>query len=320
MTEGDQSGQWIEQAMDWLMRLRDAPADPALHAQFRTWLAQGPETVSAWERAQETWRLLGEIPAHRAGSRASPADIPRRHVWRVGAAFAALAAVLLLAILAPSLLLRLKADHWTAAGEVRHVTLTDGSTVHLGPESAIDVDYASGRRRIALLAGEAFFEVAANPGRPFVVDAAGLDVTVVGTAFDIRVSPGALAVGVRNGTVAVRYARASPALDAKLEGGDRVTVDRATGVAVRDRIAPDDVASWRDGRLFVDNATVAEVVEQLRQYQDGWIIVADDSLAARRVTGLYDLHDTGRALRALVRPVGGEVREITPYVRILSLP
>lgn len=319
MTKGDQSGQRIEEAMDWLMRLRDAPADPALDAQFRAWLAQGPESASAWERAQETWRLLGELPARRAGGRASPADVRRRRVGRAVAAFAALAAVLLLAVLAPSPLLRLQADYSTAAGEVRQVTLADGSSVHLGPASAIDVRYAPGQRMVALLSGEAFFEVAANPDRPFVVDAEGLDVTVVGTAFDIRLSPATLAVGVRNGTVAVRYAGA-PALDARLEGGDRVTVDRATGVAVRDRIAPEDVASWRDGRLFVDNATVAEVVEQLRRYQDGWIIVADDSLAARRVTGLYDLRDTARALRALVQPAGGQVREITPYVRILSLP
>jgi transmembrane sensor len=88
----------------------------------------------------------------------------------------------------------------------------------------------------------------------------------------------------------------------------------------RERIEPSAVASWRDGQLFVDNVTVSQVVDELQRYQKGWIVIADDRLAAQRVTGLYDLRDPGRALRALVQPSGGTVREITPFLHVLSLP
>src|SRR3546814_17474872 len=87
---------------------------------------------------------------------------------------------------------------------------------------------------------------------------------------------------------------------------------RATGAAHRSAVAPASVAAWRDGRLFVDGATVAEVVDRIRPYQSGWIVIAGSGLGGRKVTGLYDLHDPDNALRALVEAHGGEVRAVHP--------
>jgi transmembrane sensor len=335
MTTGDRAERQLEEAMEWLMRLRDASADPALHTGFLAWLDEDAGNLRAWERAQQTWALLGETaPRHAGAWDADRSDRPSRDAhragrpilrarrrWGMAAGIAGLAvAALFFVFVMPSVLLRLQADHRTSAGELRQLTLADGSTVHLGAESAIGIRYTPERRIVTLLAGEAFFEVVPIPGRAFVVDADGLDVTVTGTAFDVRFVERALSVGVRNGTVGVRYRRASPALDTTLGAGDRVTVDRETGAVARERIEPSAVASWRDGQLFVDNVTVSQVVDELQRYQKGWIVIADDRLAAQRVTGLYDLRDPGRALRALVQPSGGTVREITPFLHVLSLP
>lgn len=335
MTTGDRAERQLKDAMEWLMRLRDASADPALHTGFLAWLDEDAGNLRAWERAQQTWALLGETAPRRAG--ASDADssdgqsrgarragrLPLRawRRWGMAAGIAGLAmAALFFAFVTPSVLLRLQADYRTSAGELRQLTLADGSTVHLGAESAIGIRYTPERRVVTLLAGEAFFEIVPMRGRAFVVDADGLDVTVTGTAFDVRLVERSLSVDVRDGTVGVRYQRASPALDTTLGAGDRVTVDRETGAVARERIEPSAVASWRDGQLFVDNVTVSQVVDELRRYQKGWIVIADDRLAAQRVTGLYDLRDPGRALRALVQPSGGNVREITPFLHVLSLP
>ena len=106
----------------------------------------------------------------------------------------------------------------------------------------------------------------------------------------------------------------------RLAAGDRVVVDRTTLRLEQDRVAPGEVASWRDGRLFVDGATVDEVVDELSRYHAGWIIVSDPRLAKQRVTGLFDLNDLDRALAALVQPFDGRVRSVTPLLQILSAP
>lgn len=317
MTTRDEADRRLEQAMDWLMQLRDAPADPALRSRIDLWIAEEPGHARAWEQANNAWRLLGELQPSRAPERMRERSSVLRRVF-LGAA-AAMAACVVLAF-APSLLMRIQADQVTMTGELRRVTLADGTRVHLGPQSAIRARYTPDRRMVSLLAGEAFFEVSPDPERPFVVDAGGLDVSVTGTAFDVRLAPAFVSVAVRSGAVGVRYGRIHPALDGSLAAGDRVIVDRETGFAVRDRVDPLAVASWRDGRLFVEDATIAEVVAEIGRYHTGWIIVAGDRLASQRVTGLYDLRDPGRALPALVQPFGGRVREVTPMLHILSAP
>jgi transmembrane sensor len=298
----------LETAMDWLLRVHDAPSDPLLRAQLEAWIAADPLHAQAWDRARRSWQKLGDVGA--------PVPSRRLAVHRIGIATAAAAlAACLVLLLFPSLLLRLQADHVTAAAELRRVALEDGSAVQLAPSSAIAVRYTATGRRVSLVAGEAFFEVTANPDRPFLVAAGGIETKVIGTAFDVRVAPDAVTVAVAAGSVGVRDGRQ---LDTQLGAGDRVVVDRASGRLIRDRMKPDDVAAWRDGRLFVADATIAQVVDEIRRFHPGWIVIADDRLAQQRITGLYDLRHPGDALRAVVQPAGGKVRTVTPLLHILS--
>lgn len=304
----------LDVATDWLMQVREAPADLVLRTRVEAWVAADLDNARAWDQVRRAWQVLGEVPPL-----AVPTKPPRRRNFvpaRAAVTIAALAACLLL-VFAPALGLRPRADLVTGTGEMRSITLEDGSIVHLGPESVLRTRFSARGRGVALLAGEAFFEVARDPERLFTVEAEGLSVTVLGTAFDVRIAERSLSVAVRSGVVAVGHGGIPTA---RLEAGDRAIVDRATGNVALDHVAVDDVAGWRDGPLFFVDATVAEVVEQLRRYQHGWIIFADDALAAERVTGLYDPREPDRALRALMQPVGGHVREITPLLHVLSRP
>lgn len=304
----------LDVATDWLMQVRQAPADLVLRKRVEAWVAADLDHARAWDQVRRAWQILGEVPPL-----AVPTKPPRRCNFvpaRAAVTIAALAACLLL-VFAPALGLRVRADLVTGTGETRSVTLEDGSIVHLGPESVLLNRFSAQGRIVALLAGEAFFEVTRDPERPFTVEAEGLAVTVLGTAFDVRIAERSLSVAVRSGAVAVEH-DGIPTV--RLEAGNRATVDRATGNVALDHVAADDVAGWRDGPLFFADATVAEVVEQLRRYQHGWIVFADDTLAAERVTGLYDPREPDRALRALMQPVGGQVREITPLLHVLSRP
>jgi transmembrane sensor len=323
MASGEPGDLIFEAAMDRLLRLQAAPGDASLRADIAAWCKADPAHARAWRRAQETWDAVAEVsPAYVAewpARKPAAAGAGRWPRLRLAVATGAAIAACLLLFFIPGLVPGLHADHATRTAELREIVLADGSRVSLGPRSGLDVRLRPGRREADLLEGEAFFEVAADPHRPFVVAAAGVEVAVVGTAFDVRVSPTAVAVAVRSGLVDARNAGDGTA-PVRLAAGERAVVDRATRRLHRDKVEPGEVASWRDGRLFVDGATVAEVVDELGRYSAGWIVVADSRLASQRVTGLFDVKDVDRALAALVQPFGGQVRGVTPLLRILSGP
>jgi len=326
----------LEEAMDWLLRLQDAPHDPEIAHQFEIWRSRSPNHDRAWAKARKTWQLMGEVPplhehlwkdapsdsgAYARQTRRNP-NATRRHrrSWKSLAAGSAVAAMfaIFLFFAGPALLLRIEADHMTATAESRVVMLEDGSVVTLGAHSAIATHMAGNTRRVVLLSGEAFFEVRPDKTRPFVVGSGGVDVTVLGTTFNVQLSTAATTVELARGSVDVSWKQATQQADTVLSPQEMVAVDRRTGAMVRNTIAQEDIAAWRSGQLFVNDATIGSVVEQLQRYHAAWIKVLDADLAAQRVTGLYDLRDPDRALRALVQPYGGQVREISPYLRVLS--
>ena len=321
----DRPGILLEEAMDWLLRLQDAPSDPVIASAFDSWLRASADHQKAWGLAVKTWRLMGQVPPayeHIWGETDDDARTPQiraRKPWRSVAVFTLAAAACVVAFLAyPAILMRLQADYVTANAATRTITLSDGSTVDLGANSALKADISESRRHVTLLAGEAFFDVTHDPSRPFVVDAGGMEVSVVGTAFNVRMSSSDMSVELARGAVSVFYDQPGSPADMRLAPGEMVEVDRASGGMVKSHIAPEDIAAWRGGRLFVNDATIGSVVEQIQRYHPAWISIPDGALAEHRVTGLYDLRDPDRALRALVQPYGGTVREISPYVRVLS--
>ncbi|MGE8944360.1 FecR family protein [Leptospira interrogans] len=329
----------LEAAVDWLIRQQAAALDETARQEFEAWLAQSDRHRDAWAQAQRTWQAVGhtspryehlwkhENALHRPSrnlERPKAGQLPatggralRRSSRRLVIAMAA-AAALCLWVFGPAVLLRLQADHMTATGENRTVTLQDGSVVELAGGSAIQIAYSAEQRHVSLLAGEAFFDVVPNKAQPFVVDAGDLDVTVRGTAFNVQLGSNATSVELARGSVGVALKDRSSDDPARLAPGETVTVRRTTGAMIRGNIPPEEIAAWRDRRIFVTDATVSSVVEQMQRYHHAWISLPDPVLAAQKVTGLYDLNDPDRALRALVQPFGGRVRHLSSYVRLVS--
>jgi transmembrane sensor len=149
--------------------------------------------------------------------------------------------------------------------------LPDGTVVELRDAAEIRVDYAGTLRRVALLRGEAFFEVAHDAARPFVVTAAGVDVRAVGTAFAVRHEAKDIAVLVTEGRVRVSkqdapVAAPSAADTAVVLGtGQQVVVsaERFDAAMIPLAVAADerDVAlAWRVPRLELRGTPLAEVI------------------------------------------------------------
>lgn len=238
--------------------------------------------------------------------------------WRgIGLGGIAVAASLVAAIIGPDIATRMQADHATATGEMRTITLSDNSTVMLAPESAITVRFDGTTRFVELLDGEAFFDVTPDPQKPFRVGADNLTVTVLGTGFDVSEGASASMVGVAHGLVKVENAADVPAVFEKLEPGQQVRVGR-DGTVVRSQAPASQIGAWRNNQLIAQDQPLSEVVDQLRRYFNGTIVITDEVLARQTVTGVYRLNDPVSALRGMARAQNATVREITPWILVVS--
>ncbi len=284
--------------------------------------ATGTGAAARPERRPEDRRVAGRPPTWRAptsGTRASRsaslAKAGRARRW--GAAVAASVAACLVLLALPAIQLRLAADHSTGVAERRELVLDDGSRVGLDAGSAIALDYSAAQRGVTLLAGQAFFDVAPMPGRPFVVTAGDVRVTVTGTSFDVDRSGASVAVAVRTGRVAV--GRVAGDRDGTqlgtLTAGQTLRVE--AGDVSRGSIDPADVASWQSGRLVVHEATVRDVVGQIGRYLPGVIVFGDGAFAARKVTGVIDLQRPDEALQAVVGLKQGRLVRLSPYLTLV---
>ncbi len=301
-----------EAAQRWLAH-RAGTADSAARAELAAWLETSERHAEAWRLAEQAWRLSRMV-----GPAIPPLEPPRLKPMRRAAivlAAAAIAACLVLAVI-PDLRLSLQADYRTGTGQVRIVSLDDGTQVQLDSGSAIAADLKADQRDVTLLEGRAFFDVTPDAARPFNVHAGKVVVTVKGTAFDVDMTGDAIRVAVERGAVAVDYPGLSQPV--QLAPGDRLTIEAGAAAAVHG--TPNSVAAWRRHRLMVESGTVGAVVAEIARYRAGLVVVTDDALASQPVTGIYDLNDPLRALQTVVEPHRGRVRELTPWLVLISGP
>lgn len=311
-------------AAAWAARLGGDPLGAAERRALDRWLQASAAHAAAFDEARSAWVRMGAL-RFAPGALAKDIVPPRRARPSRRWLPAAIAACLLLAVLGtvywagdPAVLLA--ADHRTAPGERRLVTLVDGSTVELGPASAIAVRFGDGGRKVALLAGVAYFTAAPRAGaesRPFIVEAANGAARALGTQFMVERLAEAVEVTVAEHTVAV-------ALDGA--DGRRPEVVLAPGQSVRYAkagIGPvrtaglDRATAWRRDRLIFDSVPLREVVSELNRYRRGRIVIADAALASRTVSGVFETHDPDAALATIARELGMRAAAIPPLVTLL---
>ncbi len=194
----------------------------------------------------------------------------------------------------------------TATGRQRTLALPDGSTIALDAQTRAEVRYYGARRHVRLLAGSAFFRVARDEGRPFVVDAAPARITVLGTRFEVALAADdALHVAVEEGHVRVQdLADAGIAHD--------LTAHEALhwppGGPPRREAEPGDVAAWRDGWLDFRHEPLGEAVQRIARYSPRPLRVAPDAQALP-VFGRVHIAEAHAWLRLLPHTLPVTVRE-----------
>ncbi|MCJ2186691.1 FecR family protein [Novosphingobium beihaiensis] len=309
----------LREAVDWTILLDDEPDDAGLHARFERWRAQDPLHDHAWAEAAHTSNLIAqtgkitflpEAPA-RSSSPVRPRFRPGRRTVLAGVAAAAVAW-----IAAPQILQHARADYVTGTGQQRTVTLDDGSTVRMAPGSAIAVAYSGKERHVTLVSGEAYFEVTHNPARPFEVLAGNTAVTVLGTGFDVRLGERATGVSVKHGRVRVTSTSAD-GRSAILEAGEWAQMPDH-GPVRNGHVSAGLVGGWTGHRLTAVDRPLSEVLADLRRYHSGAILLTSRELGRKSVTGTFKTDAPAEAARLIAQPHGGTVRQITPWLIVVS--
>ena len=312
-------------ALDWLSLLHDQPSSGD-QATFSRWLRADPAHVEAYAQAQVLWEL-SEVPARKLADEDALAlqaylnkmNIAKRsRAVRWSGALAMAACLLVMVSMGagwqPSRWVdELGADYVTAPGEVKTFTLADYSRVTLDADSAIAVDYSHGERHIQLRRGAGFFSVT-HTGQSFVVQARGGEARVLGTQFEVRLQPAGAEVTVLSGRVGVTPSKQGQ--QQVLTAGQQVAY--ADGVAdALHAVDGESRLAWRDGWLNYYKAPLADVVEDLRRYYPGRILLLNDEMGAKRVSGSFPSKDPLAALNALQAVLGFEQHRLLGRVIVL---
>lgn len=279
-----------QEASAWFSRLnqRRVSTDD-VHA-FAAW-RRIPANAEAYGRVERLWESAGVLASdpdiERMAETAARPKRTRRRQRSLGylAAAGAGAALIVCAIIGWNILQPL--TYGAGVGERRTITLADGSTVTLDTASRISVRLSGDRRSIRLIEGQAMFDVAADPSRPFVVSAGDVEVRALGTRFDVRRLNGGVRVILAEGRVAV--ATADTPGGWTLSPGQQVVTTRPTP-----RVEPVNVAaatSWTTGRLIFDHTPLHEAVEEMNRYSSVKVELASPGLARTPVSGAFNAGD-----------------------------
>jgi transmembrane sensor len=280
------------------------------------------EAFSQWHAAHEeharAWRQLGMLD-----QRFSVANGPartallqsresiRRRVRKLGSGVASVGAVIGLALFAGERYLPLDywlADQRTATGEQRTLRLADGTLLNLNTHSAVDIRFDEKQRRIILQEGEILVETGHGDARPFIVETREGSMRALGTLFLVKREEEGTRLSVLKSAVAA-HPQASPEEQILQEGQQVLMRSNGLGPIVAVNAGAD---AWTRGMLVVDNARLEDLVHELGRYRHGHLGVAPE-IADLRITGSFPLHDTDKALSALLPTLPVQIEQHTPW-------
>ncbi|WEK48355.1 MAG: FecR domain-containing protein [Candidatus Andeanibacterium colombiense] len=297
----------IERAASrWLARQSLGTLGEDERAEFEDWLCRDPAHFDAFERLSGTLSALdGSAAVVREADRRARTAARKNSVRRTGAALT-LACLALAGTLAATDFRAEFADLKTGRGERRAIALADGSRLVLDADSAADIDYGTGERRIALLRGRLHVEVRHGDARPFRVAALGGVAQDVGTGFDVSLQgDGALAV-VTQGEILARSGGRD--LPLHKDQAARWSADGAPRPLFEPPLA--EASAWRYGRLVFDERPFSEVLGTLDRYAGKPIWLWNRAAAGRKVSGVVRAEGVDASLASLVRAQGLKVRNI----------
>jgi transmembrane sensor len=298
----------MEAAAHWFVRQDAQQMTAADRQEFEHWLAAAEAHRQAYEQTSAMWLDFeaaadaGELRALRVAALASG---PAPKVWPRAAAIAgvALGALGIAALVlrpasqpysGPTPYASATAVHYTTANNQRStVRLPDGTQVFMNLDTVLAADFTSGKRVVYLTRGQAFFEVAKDTQRPFIVAAGDRHIQALGTQFDVRLGANRVEVVLLEGRVSV-------------EPTSRSWLDRVARRASHVELAPNQrlvaamgrtatveatnaqrATSWRDGWLMFEDETLQQAIAELNRYSEHPLVAPEAAVRQLRFSGVF---------------------------------
>lgn len=278
----------------WVARMDAGDLSAQDQARLEAWLAQDDRnpgvllrTHAAWLSLDQTRAVLGQVEDGQTEEKVAAAPQWHRRKILIGAMAASVTAVIARFTLLPSPL-----KYVTNVGEVRRVPLADGSAMTMNSGTVLAVSMEHHARHVDLAQGEAWFEVAKDPGRPFVVAAGRIRTQAVGTAFSVRKREAGVEVLVTEGVVETWSDR---------ERGQRIRLTAGERLLITDNAVihygPAQLGSveralaWRTGMISLSGTTLADAADEFNRYNQRQLLVIDPEVAAEQMAGQFRFND-----------------------------
>lgn len=318
-----------EQAAEWLVAFDGRDPGAQEKREFLAWLKESPAHIREFLQLSalhaellENPRIKGSINELVAAARTDVIDLEgnsaprprheqtaqakRPHWWGI-------AAMLVLGVATVTLLWigqgagQTGQVYRTELGEQRSISLEDGSVITLNTLSEVHVRFTTEARRVTLSKGEALFDVAKDPSRPFRVDAGPMQFTAVGTRFNLYRQATQTVLTVVEGRVAVEPIQAPagrdrPAPTAPLvaSAGEQVAVANDSVLVNRESVPEVEASTaWTQRKLVFNDSPLATVAEEFNRYNRRRLVIDDQELGSRLITGVFNAHDTELLARFL---------------------
>ncbi len=320
-----------DQAIDWLVKLRDANVDDSELDAFAEWLGQAPEHADAFAEAEQ---LFGDMVS--AAGELAPPDVPapmeaqvvpiRRPApksakprWLAPAVGIAAAWLLAVGLVMPKqahLFSDYFSDYRTQTGELREIQLSDGSRLLMNTDSAVSVDFSADSRRIELHHGQVRFTVAKDAQRPFEVVADHLSVRALGTVFEVYQRDDAeTRVMVQEHAVAATLD--GPDSRVEIAEGQQLNYKPGHPLPQPEAVKLDQATAWQQHRLLINDRPLPELIAELERYRLGRIFLADPELNRLRVSGVFSMDNPESALATLRQVLALKQTRLGPWWVVL---
>ena len=311
MSTRESAREIADQAAEWATRIDAGSIDPDTDVGLRRWLDEDARRQGALLRAEAA---LSFVDRGRALAGVIPKPEPRpvwvRRKWMfAGAALAASLFGVAILVTAPN-------RYYTDLGEIRRVPLSDGSTIDVNTQSAVEVSMHPNSREVALTRGEAWFKVAHDKTRPFTVSAGRIRVRAVGTAFSVRRHDDGADVQVTEGVVETWTVGEEERRVLVAAGSKAYVAAYEPPKIVQASAAIERSLAWREGQIVLEGETLDEAVAQFNRYNARKLVISDPGLAAEKLVGQFRATDPQTFAEAVATTLGAKVDEDGETIRL----
>jgi transmembrane sensor len=284
------------EAAQWFARLKTLPVSEGTLKDFFAWRRQ-EKNAQAFEEAERFWTEAGKVGDHPSILRAVEEAAVRgrsRRCLRLSTIIPILAMLVVAVTVGIHYVSLAGSTYRTDPGEQRAVALEDGSRLRLNTDTRVRVRYGSDRRKLMLEQGEALFNVAHDPARPFIVTVGQASVTATGTQFDVTRLRDSIAVTLIEGRVSITAPDGSSLW---LRPGEQWRWP-ANGREVH-AVNASNVLAWTQGRIVFDGRRLEDAISEVNRYGGQPIILEVPAMAGERISGTFEAGDTQSFARAV---------------------